>query len=229
MLSSISFLIFATALVLGQLGDQSKPSALPNEPKTLVKSLYTQVVARHPVGLPKGADMEFFAPYLSNTLLHRIDLVDACGADWYRQNPDPSLKPDIGWLELGLFSGGEEETTPSTFIIERAQSEKDGSIRVYVKLTYEEPHAKPFIWHVAAIVLRQNDHYVVDDVIYLKEPWENAGGRLSARLSANCDGPHWVGLVDRKNNTKQPIDGIWQSRFQAGCFLLSASRSRLTC
>src|SRR5580700_2268815 len=180
MLSSISFLIFATALVLGQLGDQSKPSALPNRPQALVESLYVQVVARHPVGLPKGADMKTFAPYLSKTLLHRINLASACGADWYRQNPDPQLKPAFDWLELDLFSGADEEATPSSSVVERAQLEKDGSIRVYVKLTYKEPGERPWTWRVAPIVLRANGQYVVDDVIFLKEDGESAEARLSA-------------------------------------------------
>jgi len=188
-------------MALGPSADQRNPSPLPNRPKALIASLYAQVVARHPIGIPQGEDWNVFRPYLSKTLLHKIDQGRACGADWHRQNPDLSLKPDIGWLELGFFSGGEEEATPSTFVIERALSEKDGSIRVYVKLTYEEPETKPLIWHVAAIVLTENGHYVVNDVIYLNGPSESDGGRLSARLSADCDGPRWVGFG---NAPKQP-------------------------
>jgi hypothetical protein len=182
--------MFATTGTFCQTAQQSQPASVPKQPETLVRSLYTQVVARHPIGIPKGEDWKVFAPYLSKTLLHKIDLGRACGADWYRQNPDPSLKPDIGWLELGLFSGDDE---PTAFRIERAQSETDDSIRVYVKLIYEEPHAKPLIWYVAAILLRENGHYVLDDVLYLKEKGKSEDARLSARLSAGCDGARWIG------------------------------------
>ena len=47
----------------------------------LVRSLYAQVVSRHPVGVTKGAEMTIFAPYLSKALSHRIDLTAACDVD----------------------------------------------------------------------------------------------------------------------------------------------------
>jgi hypothetical protein len=130
-----SFLHFTMAFVLSQSAGQSKAPDLPKQPAALVSSLYAQVAALHPVGVTKGADMKVFAPYLSKALLHRIDLTAACEADWFRQYPETDMKPGLGWLELGLFSGDQEMTAPSAFHIERAQAEKDGSIRVYVKLT----------------------------------------------------------------------------------------------
>ncbi len=189
-------------LTLVPAAQQSQPASLPKQPRALVRSLYQQVVARHPIGIPKGADMKAFAPYLSDTVLHRIDLATACGADWYRQNPNPELKPAFGWLEFGLFSGDDEEVTPSSFVVERAQTEKDGSIRVYVKLTYEEPGERPWTWRVAPIVLRKNDHYVVDDVLFLKEGGYSAETRLSEVLSEGCAGPRWVGLGGNSKEQK---------------------------
>jgi hypothetical protein len=200
----IVLLLFPTTLALGQLARQSQPASLLKQPEALVQSLYTQVVAHHPIGIPKGDDVKIIAPYLSKALLHRIDLATACEADFFRQNPKPDLKPAFGWLELGLFSGDEEQASPTAFHIERKQLEKDGTVRVYVELTYNEPPSySPGIWHVAAIVLRESDHYVVEDVIYLKEEGRSTEARLSARLSEGCDGPRWVGFGDRKDDTKQ--------------------------
>ena len=189
--------------VLAQYAQQGQPTGLPKQPKALVQNLYQQVVDRHPIGIPKGEDMKTFALYLSQALLHKIDLANACGADWYRQNPDPHLKPAIGWLELGFFSGGDEQATPNSFVVEKMQSQQDGTVRVYVKLTYEEPRERPWVWHVAAIVLHENGRYVVDDVIYLKERGERAEARLSAALSQGCDGSRWVGLGNRQNDHKK--------------------------
>jgi len=84
------------------------------------------------------------------------------------------------------------------FQIERTQSEKDGSLRVYVRLMLKEP--PPEIWRVAAVIVQENGHFVVDDVIYLKDENRLAESRLSEYLSAGCDGPRWVG------NRKQPTD-----------------------
>jgi hypothetical protein len=198
----ILFLQLMAPLALAEQAQRSQPASLPKQPRALVQSLYQQVMARQPIGIPKGADMKTFAPYLSKALLHRIDLAIACGADWYRQNPDPQLKPTFGWLELGLFSGGDEESTPSSFVVEGTQSQKDGSIRVYVKFTYEEPGEPPWIWHVAAILIRENGQYVVDDVIYFDE-WEGgAEARLSAILSIGCNGGRWVGLGENSRDQK---------------------------
>jgi len=142
--------------------------------------------------------MKVFAPYLSKALLHRIDLAAACADDWHRQYPEPNLKPAYGWLEIGLFSGANEQAAPSAFLIEKTQSEEDGSWRVYVRLTWGS-HGKPWIWHVAAIVVRDDGHFVVDDVVYLEdegtlqEEW-----RLSLALTDGCEGSRWVGYVDRR-------------------------------
>jgi hypothetical protein len=189
-------LTFATVLALGQPADQSQPTNLPNQPKVLVRSLYQQVVARHPTGLPSGVDMKIFAPYLSKTLLHRIDLADACERDFFRKHRDPNMKPPFAWLEAGLFSGEDEKTSPGNFRIERTQAEQDGSFRVDVRLTYR-PTDGPGSWRVVAIVVREGGHFVVNDVVYLKNenssPLTPAEWRLSQLLSQGCDGPYWIG------------------------------------
>ena len=188
---------FAATSVLGQPAARSKPPSLPNEPVALVRSLYTEVVARHPRDIPEGADTEVFAPYLSQALLHRIDLAKACSVDWDRQNPEPHLKAE-NTSSYGLFSGDGEQAEPGTFQIEKTQSEKDGSLRVYVNLTLKPPK-RPYTWPVAAVVLREDDRYVVDDVIYINDAvYDNvedkpADKRLSEYLSAGCKGPHWIG------------------------------------
>jgi hypothetical protein len=167
----------------------------------MARNLYREVVARHPVGIPGDPDMKIFAPYLSKALLHRIDLAIACSADEARQHPDPHLKPEIAWLEAGLFSGDDEQASPRTFHIERTQSEKNGSFRVYVRLTWGSP-ASPWIWRVAAIAVLEDGHFVVDDVIYLKDENRDVDSRLSEYLSSGCDGGRWVGRGKSPNDLK---------------------------
>lgn len=186
----------ATTLILGQVPEKSKPAGTPNQPEALVRSFYTELVARHPIGIPGDADMKVFAPYLSTTLLRKIDIAVACGKDWYRQHSDPNMKPEFGWLETGLFSGEDEEASPQAFDVQKARPEKDGSFRVYVRLSRSEPHEKPLHWRVAAIVVRENGHSVIDDVVFPKTD-RDPEMRLSKDLSAGCNGPHWVGYGDR--------------------------------
>lgn len=191
-LSSVCLLPLLTVLAWGQGGPQGKPTPLPNQPDALVGSLYKQVVARHPLGIPYGADMRVFAPYLSKALLHRFELSNACFADWRKRNPDPSLKPPVGLIENGIFSGGNEEAEPTAFQMERTTPEK-GSSHVYVQLTVGDPPDKPLVWYVAAEVVRENGRPVVDDVLYLKDKNGEVESRLSKELSSGCDGPRWVG------------------------------------
>jgi hypothetical protein len=193
LLRCIFLLQFAMTLALGQAAQESGLPNLPNQPEALVRSLYTEVVARHPIGIPQEADMKIFTPYLSKVLLHRIDLFQACYADWLRQNPDPNTKHPFGVFESGLFSGADERSEVQAFQIERTQSRKDGSFRVYVRLTYDDPPGHPQTWRVAVIVVRENGHYFIDDVIYLADKELHVESRLSDGLSNQCKGPHWGG------------------------------------
>ena len=201
-LRCVILLQFTTTLALGQVA-QSKPPSPPKQPEAMVRSLYNEVVARHPVGIPRDADMKIFAPYLSKSLLHRINLALACEDDYYRRYQKPNEKPPIEWLEFGLFTGGNEKVSPRAFDIERTQSGKDGYFRVYVRLTWGPP-SKPWIWRVAAIVVQESSHFVVDDVIFLKDDETlDTEFRLSEYLTGGCDGPRWVGYGEQRNDTKQ--------------------------
>jgi hypothetical protein len=154
-------------------------------------------MARHPTGIPRRADMNVFAPYLSKRLLHRIDLAQACARDWVRQDQKRMLmdnqlpeKAPFSWAESGLFSGADERTEPDAFVVERTESEKDGNVRVYVRFTLSSP--PPETWEVAAVLVSEDGHFVVDDVIYLKDKSETHDVWLSKLLSDGCDGSRWV-------------------------------------
>ena len=193
-------LLFTPPFALGQAAYQAQPASLPNDPKALVRNLYKEVVALHPLGSPGGAAIKVFAPYLSNALLHRIDINVACQDDWDRQHPDRNSKPPF--LEFGLFSGDDLRAEPGSFHIERVQSDKDGSFLVYVRLTRGVPPEDTDVWHVEAIVIREDGHFVVDDVIYVRDRPQGVDVRLSEYLSQGCDGPRWVGCGEQRNDLK---------------------------
>ncbi len=115
------------------------------------------------------------------------------------KDPYPNKAP-FGVYESGIFSGGDERTEPRTFHIEGTKTEKDGSIRVYVGLTWEEPPDKES-WDVAAVLVRENGLLVLEDVIYLKDKSrkDDVDYRLSEFLSSGCDGPRWVGNRGKRN------------------------------
>ena len=205
-LRGIILLLFATTTAVGQLAEQSRQPGVPKEAREAVRSLYNEVIARHPVGIPKDADMKSLAPYLSRTMLHRIDLARACEDDYYRRHREPDLKPEIEWLEFGLFTGGLERAGPRGFHVLETESAKDGSFRVTVELfiIFGMPaNPDPLVWHVAAIMVREDGKFVVNDVIFLKDySTLEDEFRLSQVLKAGCNGPRWVGYGDPRKTPK---------------------------
>jgi hypothetical protein len=203
LLQYVFLLGFTATLGLSQSVAQDKTSSLQKQPEAFISRLYNEVVARHPIGIARNEKWRIFAPYLSKVLQHKIEISIACSNDWDRQNPDPNLKPEIGWLELGIFSGGEERALPTAFKIEKTQLEKDGSFHVYVKLTWHKPPAPIWTWPVAVVVVRENGHFVVDDIIYLKDgEYQTAEVRFSEILTFGCNGPRWVGFGDKRSGQR---------------------------
>jgi len=202
LLRTILILQWAAALAFGQAAYQNKQHNFARESAVLVRNLYDEVIVRRPLGIPNDADMKVFAPYLSKSLLHRIDLSLACESDWERQHPDPHLKSEIGWQELGLFSGDNEQAYPREFHIEDGESEQNGAYRVNVKLMGENPPG--LSWRIVVIVVREGGHLAVNDVLYLDDDGvRHANARLSRRLSIGCNGRRWIGYGKRRKSTEQ--------------------------
>ena len=198
LLRCILLLQFATTPAFGHAAHLASAPGLHNSPGSLVRSLYTEVVSRRPHDIPQGAEMKIFAPYLSKALLHKIDIAKACSNDWSRRIPESHLKAEMD-SKFGLFYGVRWSAEPQTFKIARIQSEKEGFSRVDVNLTSGGSPARRYMWDIEAIVLREDGHSVVDDVIYINNATYDypedkpADRRLSEYLAAGCDGPRWIG------------------------------------
>ena len=174
----------------GTLKAQQDP---PTGPARLVTSLYRQVIARHPIGIPEGEDLKIFTPYLSSSLLHGIDQYRACTSDWDRKNAGSNLKSPVGLFENDIFSGAYEEAKPQAFHVERTHPEDNGHFRVYVRLSLASPPAPPSVWRVAVLVSRERGHFFVDDIVYLKDENHPTDERLTEYFSRYCEGPRYVG------------------------------------
>jgi hypothetical protein len=190
----------AATCALGQVPQKSTAAGMHEQPEAVVRSLYREIVARHPVGIPHGDDREHIAPYLSRNLITRIDTTRACERDYFRQHPDPHLKPPFDWLEMGLFSGGNEEALPTAFRLNKTEPSKDGGFRVYLALTYGQPTSLK--WHVAVVVVPKNEHFVVDDVILQNDATADGALSVSEILTHGCDGPRWIGYGAEKDDSR---------------------------
>jgi hypothetical protein len=170
--------------------------AAERQPDAVVRKLYSQVVARHPLGIPKGSDRRAIWPLLSKHLARTLDTAQACEADYTRQHAGDDGKPEFGWLESGLFSGGNEEALPVEAVIERTEPQNDGSFQVYVKLEYRNAGssdpANAFHWQIAAKVIFEGGRFVVDDILKFKDDSTQVESRLSNSF-IGCEGSRWVG------------------------------------
>jgi hypothetical protein len=190
-------------IVLLQLVSFTFPNApIEQRPDSVVRELYQQVVARRPLGVPKGGDKVALWPFFSKGLIQKLDAAQSCEDDYLRQRPDKNGKPAFGWLETGLFSGSEERAIPAAASVERTEPMKDGTFRVYMRLTYKESfetYGKPpdpthtFNWHVAAVVILEEGRFVVNDALLFKDDSTRVASRLTDSF-AGCDGPRWVGI-----------------------------------
>jgi hypothetical protein len=186
-----------TSLGHGQLPHEHDQVGLPRQAEVTVRRFYEQLVSDPVEGLPTPKRMKVLSPYLSSSLIHRINQARACRDDWFRLHPKNDEKAPSTWFELGLFSGADDRGFPWAFRIERLESKDNGSFRAYVRLT-EGAREKPWHWEVAAIVIREDGHFVIDDVIFLKDKDFDTENRLSEILQLRgCDGPHWVGYPNR--------------------------------
>jgi hypothetical protein len=181
-------------------------------PHSLVKGLYQKIVERKPLGIPKNADKAAIWPFLSKRLIRKLDVAQACEDDYFHQHPNndsntdtglpPTInKPPFAWLEMDLFSGANEEASPSAAVVERTKTRKDGSFLVYVRLTYiderETDDRQPdstngFHWLIAAVVKSEGGRLVVDDVLLFEDNSTRVESRLSEFFSG-CEGSRWVG------------------------------------
>jgi hypothetical protein len=73
---------------------------------------------------------------------------------------------------------------------------KEPRLAVFMSKAYSEPIQNPY-WYVDVIVTRENKHFVVDDVVFLKDDWDEES-RLSEDLAVDCDGSRWVGHGDER-------------------------------
>jgi hypothetical protein len=160
--------------------------------KRQVTDLYTQVIARRPLGIPWGENKKVFSPYLSKALHGRLNVALECARDWHRQYPSRDLKPEVAWLELGIFSGDAERTAPRKFEIDSVTPMGKGVTRVVLRLHTGEPGYPVETWLVAATMVLENGRPVLDDVIYQPDIYGN-NQRLSGALSEGCRGGRWVG------------------------------------
>jgi hypothetical protein len=209
---ALLFTLFAFGFIaMERCSAQREDATNKRDAEAVVVNLYKQVVLRRPLGIPMGADRQAISPFLSRGLIRRLNAAQTCANDYYRQHNGDNGKPEFAWLEMGLFSGGNEEAIPSDANVQRTDIQQDGSYRVRVQLTHRESFetygrapdpANTFKWSVVVAVIRDGSRFAVDDVLYLDEDSKRIESRMSQFVSLGCEmGRHKSQLVKNRHST----------------------------
>ena len=190
-----------------KISDSDKLSELPRllaEEAVIdvTRNLYEAVVARHPLGIPRGQDKVKLRPLLSKRLREQLDTAQACQADYQRHNPHPSVRTNPAWFMAGLFSGDGSLALPSSEFVDRKTRQDDGTFLVRVWLSHESPRildtAPPAsrwrTWHVSAVVKSEDGRFVIDDVQLFGSDLDEDPPRLLSASLSGCDGGRWAGI-----------------------------------
>lgn len=167
-----------------------------------VNDLYQAIVARHPIGIPRGTDKAVIWSLLSRRLQQQLETAQACEDDYRRQHPKTDIDPKPAWLQTGLFAGDSKRAVPLSALVTKKQPGKDGSFQVSVTLTYVKlpgfvpDHAQ---WEIIATVVPEHNDFVVDDVRLFDGLDANGPSHLLSGSFPGCTGPKWTGekVVER--------------------------------
>jgi hypothetical protein len=184
----------------------TSPSPVATRAATrVVEDFYAIVIKHHPLGLPTGQVKREMAPYLSPRLLASLAALEACERDYFgrylRILERDQLKPDLDWLEYGLFSGGHEKALPAEVVVTGVKRVRDGRLRAEVELTYRETfetYGKPpdpkavFKWQGAVMLVHEGDRFLIDDFIPIDDDTGDDQPAL-AREFEGCRAGKWVG------------------------------------
>ena len=198
----MKFCSLMVLVLLLQAGSNVSPtSTAQGSPDAVVRELYQMVVAGRPLGIPKGRVRAAIWPFLSKRLTQRLEAAQACEDDYFRQHATDTGKIQFAWLERGIFSGEDERAMPAEAVVERTDPQQDGSFHVFVTLSYGDigeaygrlsDPANTLRWRVAAVVITEDQRFVVDDVLLFKDDSMKSASRLSDSFPG-CDGSRWVG------------------------------------
>jgi len=167
--------------------------------EAVVRQFYKHIVARHPLGIPRGSDRELLWPLMTRRLAGILRTAAACEEDYFRQYTCTDCKPQFSWLEFGLFSGGNEEALPVEIKIVTSESISPRSFRITVKFTYRETFAtygRPpnpenhFEWLGQVIVDCSTKSCLIDD--FSRKDYDFT---LSTSF-IGCRGSRWVGISE---------------------------------
>jgi hypothetical protein len=173
----------------------------PGKPDLAVREFYSHVVAAKPIGIPSGEVRSQLWPLMSPRLVRVLENAAACERDYFRRLKCKDCKPEFWWLEMGLFSGGDEKAMPAEAKVLQTRAITQNTFRVGVEFTYRETfetYGRPpdpnshFSWRGVVTVDCSTGACLIDDYAQVDASSDNPRRALSESFFG-CKGTRWVG------------------------------------
>jgi len=148
-------------------------TAAASTPQALVASFYRLCIKHHVAGLPLNAEArKALRPLLSEDFRQRIEDGGECQADFIRQFPDPKpVNPPVPqvvykppFVDCCIFTST-PDGTPTSFTLGPTKVLRDGRYQVVVNFFLRD-NMGGIKWRDAAIVKRESDRFVIDNVVF---------------------------------------------------------------
>jgi hypothetical protein len=164
------------------IGGAERLSGLPqllDKPliSTPVTDFFQQVVARHPIGIPTGADKTALWPFLSRRLTRQLESAQACQDDYYRQHANAGAGPKQAWINSGIFVGDGKRAAPFFINTGSKEAQKDGSYRVSMSAVERNSSEKDGSYRVPMSSVERSSSETNDSII--------VGGMRAYRVAPN--------------------------------------------
>ena len=153
-------------------------------PKSAVESFYAVYMTERVPGLPSGAALEHFRPFMSEHLYKQIIEALEYQRQWSARHPDqPSEDGKPPLIFKPPFVDGDYFTSnfegAESFKVASERRMRGDTWKVSIQFTYGS-----FTWQDAVIVERESNRYVVADIIFSGAGPFNPAGRLTKFLAA---------------------------------------------
>ncbi|WP_140919247.1 DUF3828 domain-containing protein [Limnobaculum xujianqingii] len=139
-----------------------------NDPAMAAQKFYSQYFASGSTGLPTDSQLATFKPYISAELYQSLEHAKKRQLDEIKQHPDE--KPSLVDSDLfsSLFEGPSSVDIPSIPVLPGANN-----VTLQANFTRTEQGKDILHWTDEIKMVKQNDSWVIDDLVY-KGNWEFA-------------------------------------------------------
>ncbi len=149
---------------------------IEDSPAAVVTKLYRTIAEKQITGAPNPEQLSAISPYISVDLADLLRRARQLHDAEVKRSPDEKPSFAEGSLFSSLFEG------PTSTRVTGGRNEGNGTFFIPISMAYSDGRSPEVKWTDNAVVIRQNDKYVVSDIEHGGK-WDFATkGSLAANL-----------------------------------------------